>query len=49
MREEGKEKMDGKRAISTEQSGVVVLLVGAGHPLVMRKLELVSLVDQQAI
>jgi len=34
MREEGR-KMEGKRAISTEQSGVVMLLVGAGHPLVM--------------
>jgi hypothetical protein len=26
-----------KRAIITEQSGVVMLLVGAGHPLVMRQ------------
>jgi hypothetical protein len=36
--------MDGeeKRAISTEQSGVVMLLVGAQHPLVIKKLEVVS-------
>jgi hypothetical protein len=26
-----------KRTISTEQSGVVMLLVGAGHPLVMKQ------------
>jgi len=36
MSEEGR-KIKEKRAITTEQSGVVMLLVGAGHPLVIKK------------